>query len=156
MDSLFVDYLNRLEVMHECVKAAIAGLSPEALDWVPGPEMNSFSVLVTHVAGSERFWIGDMAGQDDSGRVRSEEFAVTGLTEAALVQRLDESFAHSQKVLSNLLLTDLDKFHESPVHSESFRVSWSLMHNLEHVALHVGHLQMLRQMWDMEKRLIDA
>ena len=152
MDSLFVDYLNRLEAMHDGVKEAIAGLSPEALAWVPGPEMNSFSVLVTHLAGSERFWIGDMAGQDDSGRVRAEEFAVTGLTEVELVQRLDESFAHSQQVLSNLLLTDLDKFHESPVHSESFRVSWSLMHNLEHVALHVGHMQIMRQMWDRKEQ----
>ena len=150
MDSLFVDYLNRLAAMHTGVKEAIAGLSPEALAWVPGPEMNSIAVLVTHIAGSERFWIGDMAGKDDSGRVRAEEFAVTGLSEAELVQLLDKSFAHSQSVLSNLLLTDLDKFHESPVHRESFRVSWSLLHNLEHVALHTGHAQIMRQMWEME------
>ncbi len=151
MDSLFADYLNRLEAMHDGVKEAIAGLPPEALDWVPGPEMNSFNVLVTHLVGSERFWIGDMAGLDDSSRVRSEEFGVTGLTEADLVQRLDETFAHSQQVLSSLLITDLDKVHEISVHNESFRVSWSLMHNLEHVALHVGHIQIMRQMWDMRR-----
>lgn len=150
MDSLFLDYLNRLEAMHEDAKVAIAGLSSEALDWIPAPEMNSFSVLVTHMAGSERFWIGDMVGQDDSGRVRSDEFAVIGLTEAELVQRLDESFAHSQSVLAKLLLTDLDKVHQSPVRGDAIRVSWSLMHNLEHVALHVGHLQIMRQMWEME------
>ena len=149
MDSLFIDYLNRLEAMHEGAKAAIAGLSPEALDWVPGPEMNSFNVLVTHLAGSERFWIGEMAGQDESGRVRAEEFMVSGLTESDLVKRLDESFAHSQQVLAQLLLTDLDKMGQSPGREESFRVSWSLLHNLEHVALHVGHLQMMRQMWEM-------
>ncbi len=149
MDSLFEDYLNRLEAMHNGVKEAIAELSPIALDWVPGPEMNSFNVLVTHIAGSERFWIGDMVGLDDSSRVRAEEFEATGLTEADLVQRLDDALAHSRQVLSNLLLTDLDKIYESPVHSDSFRVSWSLMHNLEHVALHVGHLQIMRQMWEM-------
>lgn len=135
--------------MHQGAKAAIAGLSPEALDWVPGLEMNSFNVLVTHLAGSERFWVGDMVGQDESGRVRAEEFATTGLTEADLVQRLDEVFAHSYQVLSQLLLTDLDKMHPSSGREESFLVSWSLMHNLEHVALHVGHLQMMRQMWEM-------
>jgi uncharacterized damage-inducible protein DinB len=150
MDSLFVDYLNRLEALHMGVKQAIAGLSPEALAWVPGPEMNSLAVLVAHIAGSERFWVGDMAGQEHSGRVRAEEFAATGLSEAELVHYLDKSFAHSQSVLSNLLLTDLDKFHESPVHKESFRVSWSLLHNLEHVALHVGHAQLMRQLWEME------
>lgn len=149
MDLLFVDYLNRLQTLHEEAKEAIAGLSPEALDWVPGLEMNSFAVLVTHLAGSERFWIGEMVGQDDSGRVRAEEFVVTGLTERELRQRLDDSFAHSQSVLSHLLLTDLDRMQQAPGREESFRVSWSLLHNLEHVALHVGHLQLLRQMWEM-------
>jgi hypothetical protein len=149
VDSLFVDYLNRLQAMHEGVKEAIAGLPPAALDWVPGPEMNSFNVLVTHLAGSERFWIGDMVGLDDSERVRAEEFVVSGLTEADLVQILDEVLTHSQKVLSNLLITDLDKMHESSVHGDSYRVSWALMHNLEHVALHVGHMQIMRQMWEM-------
>ena len=112
MDSLFVDYLNRLEAMHNGVKEAIVGLSPEALAWVPEPEMNSFSVLATHLAGSERFWIGDMAG-----RVRSEEFAVTGLTEVDLVKHLDESLAHSQQVLANLLLTDLDNPQRFPMNT---------------------------------------
>ncbi|MBE2224301.1 MAG: DUF664 domain-containing protein [Anaerolineae bacterium] len=149
MDSLFVDYLNRLEAMHQGAKEAITGLPPEALAWVPGPEMNSFTVLVVHLAGSERFWVGEMAGQELAGRVRPEEFAATGLTEAELVQRLDESLAHSQQVLSNLLLTDLDKMHMSSVHGDAYRVSWSLMHNLEHVALHVGHMQIMRQMWQM-------
>ena len=152
MDLLFVDYLNRLEAMHEGAKAAISGLTPEALDWVPGSEMNSFSVLVVHMAGSERFWVGEMAGQDVSGRVRAEEFVITGLVEADLVKRLDESLAHSQQVLSQLLLTDLDKMHQAPGREESFRVSWSLKHNLEHVALHVGHLQIMRQMWEMRGR----
>lgn len=149
MDSLFVNYLNRLEELHEGAKAAISGLPPEALDWVPGPEMNSFTVLVVHLASSERFWVGEMVGHEDAGRNRAQEFVTQGLSEAELVQRLDESIAHSKQVLANLLLTDLDKFRVSSMNGESYRVSWSLMHNLEHVALHVGHLQLMRQMWDM-------
>jgi uncharacterized damage-inducible protein DinB len=149
MDALFVDYLNRLQAMHQGVKEAIAGLSSEVLDWVPGPDMNSLTVLVTHLAGSERFWVGDMVGQNDSGRIRSEEFETKNLRETDLVQRLDDSLAHSEKVLAQLLITDLDKVYESPINGDLFRVSWSLMHNLEHVALHVGHIQMMRQLWEM-------
>jgi len=149
MDSLFVDYLNRLESLHEGAKAAIAGLPAAALDWVPGPEMNSFNVLVVHLVSSERFWVGDMAGHEAVGRNRAQEFLVHGLTEAELVQRLDEAIAHSQQVLAKLLLTDLDKFRVSSANGESYRVSWSLLHNLEHVALHVGHMQVMRQMWQM-------
>lgn len=151
MDSLFMDYLNRLEALHQGAKEAIADLPPEALDWIPGPDMNSFTVLVTHLAGSERFWVGEMAGQDISRRVRAEEFKATGLTAADLSQRLDAALAHSEQVLSQLLLTDLGKMHESSVHGDLFRVSWSLLHNLEHIALHVGHMQIMRQMWLMQR-----
>jgi hypothetical protein len=151
MDSLFVDYLNRLMTLHEEAKAAIAGLPPEALDWVPGPEMNSFNVLAVHLASSERFWVGDMVGHEDAGRNRAQEFVVHGLTEVDLVQRLDESLAHSQQVLTRLLLTDLDKLRLSSANGNTYRASWSLLHNLEHVALHVGHLQLMRQLWEMGK-----
>ncbi|NIU62141.1 MAG: DUF664 domain-containing protein, partial [Gammaproteobacteria bacterium] len=29
-----------------------------------------------------------------------------------------------------------------------FRVSWSLLHALDHVAQHTGHVQITRQLWD--------
>jgi len=61
------DYLERLQALHESIESAIEGLPQAALDWVPGPDMNSFAVLVTHVAGAERYWIGDVAGRDPSG-----------------------------------------------------------------------------------------
>ncbi|MEZ4517664.1 MAG: hypothetical protein R3C44_12840 [Chloroflexota bacterium] len=48
---------------------------------VPGPEMNSWRVIAAH-RRLERCWIGDIAGQEPSGRVRAEEFRVTGATSA--------------------------------------------------------------------------
>ena len=39
------EYLDRLEALHAGLEEAIAGLPVEALDWVPGPGMNSLAVL---------------------------------------------------------------------------------------------------------------
>ena len=105
--SLFTDFYDRLAEMHSDMKKAIAGLSSEALDWVPGSDMNSLTVLVTHTCGAERYWIGHMAGGESTDRVRAEEFETTGSDEAALVGLLDATLADSQQVLSRLTVDDL-------------------------------------------------
>lgn len=146
---LFTDLFDRLADMHDDIKEAIAGLSSDALDWVPGPDMNSLTVLVTHTCGAERYWIGHMAGGQNTDRVRAEEFKTTGGDEAALVGLLDATLADSQQVLSRLTVDDLSvpRTHER----REFRAAWSLFHALEHTSVHVGHIQMIRQLWDQRQ-----
>jgi len=147
MITFAAEYMDRLHELHQEIKQTYAGLPQEALDWVPGPEMNSFNVLITHLAGAERYWIGDLVGQDDSSRVRSTEFETTGLSTADLTQRLDAVLAHSQQVLSKLTLDDLAVQHLSPRHDREFTAAWCLLHALEHTAVHTGHLHIMRQLW---------
>jgi uncharacterized damage-inducible protein DinB len=151
MESFFVDCLDRLTTMHGEMEKAIAGLPTEALDWSPGPEMNSMAVLVVHTAGAERYWIGDVVGQDPSGRVRSQEFETRGSTEAVLQEKLQATLAHSQGVLAALLLADLDQPRYSSRHDEDSTAGWALVHALEHTAVHTGHLQIMRQLWEQRQ-----
>lgn len=147
MQGLLADYFERLTRLHDDIKQAIDALPPEALDWVPGAGMNSLAVLVTHTAQSERYWVGQMAGGDDAGRVRSEEFETRGRTADTLVAHLDASLAHSRRTLEALTLAALDDTRPHPERGE-VRVGWSLMHALEHTAMHAGHIQLTRQLWD--------
>lgn len=148
MESFFADCLDRLEALHGEMQKAIAGLSQEALDWSPGPGMNSMAVLAVHSAGAERYWIGDVIGQDDSGRVRDEEFVMKGLNETMLRDKLAAALEHSRGVLAALSVTDLGKMRRSARHSEDFSVGWALAHALEHTAVHTGHIQLMRQLWE--------
>ena len=145
--SILQDYLERLEFLHDGIERTIEGLSTEALDWTPGPDMNSLAVLVVHVAGAERYWIGDVVGHDPSDRDRSAEFRSRGLDAAALKAYLADSLVHSQGVLEGLALPDLDASRVSPRDGREFTVSWCLAHALEHAALHLGHAQITRQLW---------
>ena len=147
MHPLLEDYFDRLTQLHDEIKAALDGLAPEALDWVPGEGMNSLAVLVTHTAGSERFWIAQMAGGQDVERVRSEEFEAQDLTVEKLVERLDASLAENRHTLEALTVDDLARILPHPDGRE-FRVGWSLLHALDHVAQHTGHIQLTRQLWD--------
>lgn len=144
----YAEIIERLRLLHNEMKQAIEDLPQEALDWVPGPDINSLSVLVMHTAGAERYWIGDVIGRDDSGRVREAEFQVKGLNAETLEDRLDEVFSHSQGVLAELNLGDLESIRTSSRDSRKVTVAWSLAHALEHTALHLGHMQIIRQLWD--------
>jgi len=148
MLAILEDYGERLDALYAALLQTIEGLPPVALDWVPGQEMNSLSVLAIHVAGATRYWIGDVAGQDSSGRDRGAEFLTHGLDAAALKARLTGALEHSQRVLEDLTLADLEASRVSPRDGRQFSVAWCLAHALEHTALHLGHMQLTRQLWD--------
>ncbi len=148
MDRFFRDYMDRLEDLHREISNAVRDLSREALDWVPGRKMNSMAVLVVHLVGAERYWIGDVAGGDHSGRVRSEEFQVRGLSHQNLVERLEQSEAYTRGILERLSVEDLATARSSPRDERTFTIGWALLHALEHTAIHLGHIQIARQMWE--------
>jgi uncharacterized damage-inducible protein DinB len=141
-------YLERLAALHADMQRAIEGLPQVALDWLPGPDMNSLCVLVVHTCGAERYWIGDVVGRDPSARDRTAEFHATGWDAIALGEHLDESLARVRGVLEGLTLQDLKALRVSPRDGCKFTVAWCLAHALEHTAIHLGHMQIARQLWD--------
>lgn len=147
---IFEAYLKCLEVLHTDMQRVIAGLPLAALDWSPGPEMNSLVVLATHVAGSERFWVGEVAGGDPANRNRSAEFQTHGLDEVALLSRLDASLAHTCATLEKLTLPDLE-MRRPGMDRDEVTAAWALFHNLQHIGTHLGQMQLTRQLWDLRQ-----
>ncbi len=143
----FQDYLERLEALHRDIWRAIAGLPQEALDWTPGPDMNSIAVLAAHTAGAERYWIGDVIAGDSSSRVRDDEFRTRDLNAMALAALLTEALVYSRAVLEGLALEDLEAARTLGM-EEPTTVGWCLAHALEHTAQHLGHIQLTRQLWE--------
>lgn len=149
MDTFFEDYLQRLTDLHNDFKGAIDGLPQSALDWTPSADMNSLCVLVVHVCGAERYWVGDVAMGESSDRDRDAEFIAEGLSLAALNGKLDASEAYIRKSLAQLTVRDLPESRKAPGRDRRFTVGWALLHALEHTGLHLGHAQITRQMWAM-------
>jgi uncharacterized damage-inducible protein DinB len=142
-------YLNRLEELHDDLRQALARLPQAALDWSPGPEMNSLGVLAIHVAGAERFWVGDIAGGDPAPRDRPAEFRSHGMDGIALTTLLDASLAYTAATLERLTLPDLEVRRAAGDRGE-VTVAWALFHNLQHVAIHLGQMQLTRQLWEQQ------
>ncbi len=151
MEQILADYFERLQTLHRHLAEGIADLPTSALDWAPGPQMNSLAVLIVHLTGAERYWIRDVAGQEPSGRDREAEFIVGGLEAAVLQERLDRTLAHSQSVLARLTLQDLTATRVAARDGRDCTVMWALLHALEHAALHLGHVQIMRQLLEQHR-----
>ena len=150
MQTFFKDYLNLMQGCHNDILEALEGLPPAALDWKPGRDMNSISVLVFHLTGSERYWIGDVAAHDSSQRDRDSEFRVYDVDVNVLKKRLADNLEYARNVLDKMDIRDLEA-NRVTTSGREITVGWALLHALEHATLHLGQIQLTRQLWEQSK-----
>ncbi len=132
--------------------AALDGLPDEVLNRpLPLPETNSLFALATHLAGAGEFWTLVLAGGREIPRDRAAEFHATG-TGAALVARYERWIAELHAALDTFPEEALDRLADPPPPyrpwqgNEPMTIRACLLHAVEHSALHLGHIQLTRQM----------
>ncbi len=144
------NYLSFLNDFRNQVKTLLEGLPKEALDWRPIDgegelATNSLGVMATHLAGSEAFWMKEIIGGQPIRRDRDAEFVVKGLGFPELGAKFEAGAKDTQAILSSLTPSQLEetrKFRDRIV-----TVRWAILHVIEHFAMHIGHMQLTRQLW---------
>ena len=142
---------DRFHELHTGIEQALEALPAAVLDWKPGVEMNSVSVIITHLIGAERFLIGDVVMGEPSNRNREAEFHVAGVSKQDLLQRLTATEDYIKGALEKLSLADLETQRIHPRHGNQVSVAWAILHALEHAATHVGHIQLTVQVWQKQQ-----
>ncbi len=130
--------------------AALEGVDDALLQWCPGPGYNSVAILLRHLAGSERWWIGEAIGAIPSHRVRDAEFVHDTPRRADLLRAVEEARGLTRRVLSGLAMEDLDA-EAAPavtVGKPPKRPTklWALLHYIEHLGYHRGQILLLLRM----------
>jgi uncharacterized damage-inducible protein DinB len=149
MQTFYADCLNNLQELHNDVVKALEGLPAEALDWSPKADVNSITVLIVHLTGSQRFLFGEVIGGQDVHRDREAEFQVKGHTPDQLTQRLTDSLEYIKVVLEGLTLADLEA--KRMFRTREVTVGWVIGHALKHTATHLGNIQVMHDLWDQFK-----
>jgi uncharacterized damage-inducible protein DinB len=145
----FADYLDRLEWLQSKLHKDVQDLSAEAMDWSPGPQMNSVAVLLAHITGVVHEGI-DIALDDPPSRVREQEFQTRGVLSAEMLRRLDAVIDYARGALPRLGLEDLAT--ERKDEDVTITCGWALLHALEHAYMHLGHVQVTCQMWRQREK----
>ena len=138
----------------------IAGVPEEDLNaWRPAlglEDINTFYALMTHILGSNEYWILHAAGGQPIERNRPAEFRATG-TRTALIERADKLVEETRAFLATLSEADLERVFERGGHDP---LRWTaadcITHAVEHTGVHVGHLQIQRQIWNAERGAASA
>jgi uncharacterized damage-inducible protein DinB len=151
MHKLYEALLDQLRELHAGMLKTLDEMPAESLDWTPGPQMNSLSVLIVHLTGAERYWIGDVVKGEPSFRDRNAEFLVKGLDAAALKKRITDLDAYEAAAFEPLGVAQLEQGRVSPRDGKLVTVAWALMHAVQHSAVHAGHIEILSQQWKQRK-----
>lgn len=127
--------------------------------WLPRDGMrdvNTFYALATHTVGAGEYWILEAAGGKSVDRNRSAEFHAEG-TVQQLRDRYQRWLQNTDEILATIDDATLASIHAraaDPAHgvsADSRSRAACILHALDHTALHLGHLQLQRQLWDTEQ-----
>jgi len=149
LQTFYADWLNNLQELHDDVAKTIEGLTLEALDWSPKEGVNSITALIVHLTGSQRFLFGEVISGQDIHRDRDAEFRAKGLAPDELTKRLNDNIKYISAELEKLTLADLDS--QRMFRTRETTVGWVLGHALKHTATHLGHIQVMRDLWGQFK-----
>ncbi|HSB64979.1 MAG TPA: DinB family protein, partial [Anaerolineales bacterium] len=75
------------------------------------------------------------------------EFLAKGLTKTDLARRLNETEAYLTGAFEKLTMEDLSAERWHPRHGNQVKVAWALLHALDHVATHLGQINITTQLW---------
>lgn len=138
------------------LRAAVADLPQEALDWKPLPTANSATVLVVHAITSSRFFLNAGVGKpasiaDYRANERAAAFKAAGLPKAELLDMIDAFDAEAELILAAGTDAHLSATIEMPTNDglpvPTRNGAGTLFAAIGHLREHVGHVQLMHDLW---------
>lgn len=148
MDALIAPYAKVLDDLHREATAIVAPLGVDHVNRRVSGLQNTVGILLRHMAGSERYWVGEVVGGIPANRNRDAEFAGDRVDKAAVLAELDRAAATTRQVLAGLraadLLADVEVRRAQGMVREPR--GQALLHAAQHLAYHLGQLRILAKL----------
>ncbi len=146
-----------LQTLVDDLLATLQGIPDDVLNtWKPAAarddshEMNTFAAIAIHTVSAGEYMILHAVGGQPMERDRDAEFIATG-TLAEIETRYARWLAEVHDIVAPLTDADLDREPSTDRYQDrGWRTGEVLFHAIDHTALHLGHLQVQRQLWEFE------
>ena len=137
------------------LRDTVSGLPVEALDWQPGPEANSITVLVCHALWSTRFWVWTGCGRNPSHREyveteRAEAFRMRGESDRFLlgwITNIEADVGVAIRGGRDEHLTAEYPMDDAEPDDGARTGASCLVHAASHLREHVGQVALTRDLW---------
>jgi hypothetical protein len=141
----------------------LADLPDAALLWKPfeqspwqGPS-NTLGEIIAHAVSSAiyllrraEYSLGRRAWETVDGDEGREEFGPANHAVNYLHARVRRTHAMVNEILDSLTPADLEISRAHPNRPREFSVRYDVVHAFEHLAQHIGHAQLTRQLWALQ------
>jgi DinB superfamily len=118
---------------------ALDPLPADAFTWrPPAPDTNSLAAICSHAISSAEWWILSCVGDGPIERDRDAEFAVES-SWADLRPRFTAFLTRTEELLTDLSSEELAAISRHPAGDRMNRRC--LLHTVEHLGLHLGHVE---------------
>ena len=153
MDAEIESYSRQIRSLLERVRACLEGLSEAQLNWRPPIDgANSAYVIAAHTLGNARAWVLGIACGRPVGRDRPGEFKASGHDAADLTGQARRLSDDIEAALAALSLSALGRRLVPPKslwgegEPQEISVREALLHVVEHASIHLGQLQITRDL----------
>jgi uncharacterized damage-inducible protein DinB len=156
-------YVAQLTEVRQDLLAEVTGLSPAQLDWHPDAQTESIGTLLLHLAAVEWSWMhedifGAAAAEypgrwDEAMPIRVGAPQVTGRPLETYLAQLQGARDLTLTILRDFTDADLSRLvgEAAPPpgrerRSVLYTIDWVIWHVVEHEAVHVGQIELLRRL----------
>lgn len=144
MEPTVVPVADLFRSVHQQLREIVRDRDDEALNWSPGPDLNSIAVIVVHTLGSELdtlLFVRDLK----SDRDRDAEFQVHANDADMLLDAIDRADAALMEHAPAITASDLEATRSRPGREPQTGLHW-LLNNYGHAREHLGHLHVTVQL----------
>lgn len=137
-----------LTALHRQVLRSVEDLSDDEINRQPEGLDNTIGILMRHLVGSERHYVGGVIGGTGYARDRDAEFGREPLRKADLVAMMREAGDESDRVLRAASPGVLAEEFDLTLGGQPARRTkwWALGHTLEHYGYHHGQIRVYRRL----------
>lgn len=143
-----------LEQLINNLMEEVRAFPDDGLAWQPpAPDTNCAAVIAKHSLEFARQWVWGIAGGQEVVRDRPAEFA-SPHPRAEIEQLAAALLAGARPILERLTPAELDEVRPMPprIPGEAQPLRGHLLHAVEHLGTHLGHIQLTRQWYEAAKR----
>jgi hypothetical protein len=121
----------------------VSGLPDGALDWRPAEDAASLAGLALHILDVEEYLAGLAAGEDPDWAGENGSRMDESLPPESLMAEIERVDARLKAAIegSAAFAQDLSA-------GEARRVGEALLEDMDHCAMHYGHMQLTRHLWE--------
>jgi hypothetical protein len=136
-----------LKIMQAEMLKILAEMGPDGMNWAPNlPEVNSPYAITYHSTASQYWWIQENLNGQKIERNRPGEFVAKAGSLDALEKEIERVNGITRAVFESIKTEDLQTGRQ--VKDKTVTVEWIVLHVIEHTAIHLGHLQLTKQLWE--------